>query len=174
MSEFIHKVAIGLKLSVLLSALVPALLLLSNGLFAPKLMAAEIPADPFESVMWKQMVERHFPGGEVVFDSRVIVNAPQSAENQFNVPVTVDATALENVEEIVAVADLNPIPHILTVRPIEALSFVGFRVKLQQGTPIHVGVRTSDGVWHIGGAYVDASGEPHVHPLDESHRCLHE
>jgi len=125
---------------------------------APKLNAAEIPNDPFESVMWKQMVERHFPGGQVVFDSRVIVSAPKSAENQFNVPVTVDATALDNVEEIVAVADLNPIPHILTIRPLEALSFVGFRVKLQQGTPIHVGVRTADGVWHIGGAYVDASG----------------
>jgi len=125
---------------------------------APNVRSADIPPDPFESVMWKLMVERHFPGGEVVFDSRVIVSAPQSAENQFNVPVTVDATALEDVEEIVAVADLNPIPHILTVRPIEALSFVGFRVKLQQGTPIHVGVRTKDGVWHMGGAYVDASG----------------
>lgn len=124
----------------------------------PAVVPGEIPNDPFESVMWNQMVQRHFPGGKVVFDSRVIVSAPTSAENQFNVPVTVDATALENVEEIVAVADLNPIPHILTVRPIEALSFVGFRVKLQQGTPIHVGVRTSDGVWRIGGAYIDASG----------------
>lgn len=125
---------------------------------SPALFAAEIPPDPFESVMWKQMVERYFPGEKVVFDSRVIVSAPTSAENQFDVPVTVDATALDNVEEIVAVADLNPIPHILTVRPIKALSFVGFRIKLQQGSPIHVGARTSDGVWHIGGAYIDAAG----------------
>lgn len=120
--------------------------------------AAEIPPDPFESVMWKLMVERHFPGGEVVFDSRVKVSAPHSAENQFHVPITVDATELDDVEEIVAVADLNPIAHILTVRPKQALSFVGFRVKLQQATPIHVGVRTSDGVWHMGGAYIDAGG----------------
>lgn len=134
------------------------MLLLCSVFLVPNALAAEIPSDPFESVMWEQMVERHFPGGKVVFDSRVIVSAPASAENQFNVPITVDATALENVEEIVAVADLNPIPHILTVRPIKALSFVGFRVKLQQGTPIHVGARTADGVWHIGGAYVDASG----------------
>lgn len=126
--------------------------------FSQTSFAAEIPPDPFESVMWKLMVERHFPGGEVVFDSRVKVSAPNSAENQFLVPVTVDATELENVEEIVAVADLNPIAHILTVRPKKALSFVGFRVKLQQATPVHVGVRTSDGVWHMGGAYIDAAG----------------
>jgi len=150
MSGFIHVLKGSAGLS--------GLLLVFCSSIASTLVAAEIPNDPFESVMWKQMVERHFPGGEVVFDSRVIVSAPKSAENQFNVPVTVDATALEDVEEIVAVADLNPIPHILTIRPIEALSFVGFRVKLQQGTPIHVGARTADGVWHIGGAYIDASG----------------
>ncbi len=135
-----------------------AFLLFSACAFSALSSAAEIPPDPFESVMWKQMVERFFPGEKVVFDSRVIVSAPKSAENQFDVPITVDATALDNVEEIVAVADLNPIPHILSVRPIKALSFVGFRVKLQQGTPIHVGARTADGVWHIGGAYIDAAG----------------
>ncbi len=131
--------------------------LFSNALIT-QAYASEIPADPFNSVMWKSMVQRFFPGDQVIFDDRVVVSAPQYAENQFHVPVTVDATALENVEEIVAVADLNPIPHILTVRPDNAHAFIGFRVKLQQSTPIHVGVRTRDGVWHIGGAYVDAAG----------------
>jgi len=84
--------------------------------------------------------------------------APASAENQFHVPITVDASALDDVEEIVAVADLNPIPKILAIRPRQAVSYIGFRVKLQQGTPIHVGVRTKDGVWHLGGAEVDAAG----------------
>jgi len=117
-----------------------------------------LPADPFGSVMWKNMANRFFPDGPVVFDERVRVIAPASAEDQFHVPVTVDASALNDVVQIVAVADLNPIPHILTVRPEQAVSFVGFRVKLQQSTPIHVGVQTADGVWHIGGAYVDAAG----------------
>lgn len=134
---------------------VPLVLLLSG---VQAVHAADIPPDPFESVMWKSMVQRFFPGDTVVFDDRVKVSAPTSAENQFHVPVTVDATALTDVQEIVAVADLNPIPHILTVRPKQAQSFVGFRVKLQQATPIHVGVRTADGVWHIGGAYIDAAG----------------
>ena len=102
--------------------------------------------------------EALFSDGPVVFDQRVKVMAPASAEDQFHVPVTVDASELNNVTDIVAVADLNPIPRILEVRPKQALSFVGFRVKLQQSTPIHVGVRTADGVWHVGGAYVDAAG----------------
>jgi len=148
----------SLKRRSLLSGLHPMLVLAVSLCFSNALHALEVPEDPFESVMWKLMVERHFPSGEVVFDPRVKVSAPHSAENQFHVPITVDATELENVEEIVAVADLNPIPHILTVRPKKALSFVGFRVKLQQATPIHVGVRTSDGIWHMGGAYIDAAG----------------
>jgi len=117
-----------------------------------------LPADPFGSVMWKSMAERFFPDGPIVFDDRVRVAAPASAEDQFHVPITVDASALNDVRQIVAVADLNPIPHILTVRPEQAMSFVGFRVKLQQSSPIHVGVQTADGVWHIGGAYIDAAG----------------
>jgi len=86
------------------------------------------------------------------------VSAPASAENQMHVPITVDATGLENVKQIVAVADLNPIQHVLTVRPEQALSFIGFRLKLQQSSPIHVGVQTEDGTWHMGGALVDAAG----------------
>ncbi len=121
-------------------------------------MARDLPEDPLQSVMWQAMAERYMPGGQVVFDDRVKVMAPLSAENQFQVPVTVDATALENVEEIVAVADLNPIPLVMSLRPTAALAYIGFRLKLQQSSPIHVGVRTSDGVWHVGGVVVDAAG----------------
>lgn len=119
---------------------------------------AATPTDPFGSVMWETMVKTYFTGGDVVFDQRVVVSAPASAENQMAVPITVDATGLENVKQIVAVADLNPIQHVLTVRPEQALSFIGFRLKLQQSSPIHVGVQTEDGTWHMGGALIDAAG----------------
>jgi len=119
--------------------------------------AEELPEDPLNSVMWSNMAERFFPG-KVVIDQRVIVLGPTDAEDQMQVPITVDATQLENVEEIVALADLNPIPHILTLRPTRAQPFIGFRVKLEQATPIRVGVRTSDGVWHVNGVYVSAAG----------------
>lgn len=120
--------------------------------------ARELPIDPLGSIMWQSMADRFMPEGEIVFDERVKVMAPFSAENQFDVPITVDATQLENVTQIIAVADLNPIPLVLRIYPEGALAFVGFRLKLQQTSPIHVGVRTSDGVWHVGGAIVDAAG----------------
>ena len=132
--------------------------LLSSVVVGSTAVYASTPADPFGSVMWKTMVDTYFTGGDVVFDQRVVVSAPTSAENQMHVPITVDATRLENVKQIVAVADLNPIQHVLTVRPEQALSFIGFRLKLQQSSPIHVGVQTEDGTWHIGGALIDAAG----------------
>lgn len=121
-------------------------------------LARDLPEDPLQSVMWEAMADRFMPGGDIVFDDRVKIMAPLSAENQFQVPVTIDATALENVEEIVAVADLNPIPLVMSLRPAQALAYIGFRLKLQQTSPVHVGVRTSDGVWHVAGVIVDAAG----------------
>lgn len=136
----------------------PFVLLAALSLSVTQVVARDLPADPLESVMWQSMADRFMPEGEIVFDNKVKLMAPLSAENQFHVPITVDATALENVEEIIAVADLNPIPLVLTIRPQAALSYVGFRLKLQQTSPIHVGVRTSDGVWHVAGVIVDAAG----------------
>jgi len=121
------------------------------------LAADSLPADPLNSVMWDNMAQRFFPG-KVVIDQRVVVSAPHDAEDQMQVPITVDATQLEGVKEIVAVADLNPIPHILTLRPLRAQPFIGFRVKLEQATPIRVGVRTADDVWHVNGVIVNAAG----------------
>lgn len=121
-------------------------------------MAREIPPDPLNSIMWTSMAERFMPEGEIVFDDKVKVMAPFSAEDQFHVPVTVDASQLDNVEKIIVVADLNPIPLVLNMRPVKALSYIGFRLKLQQTSPIHVGVKTADGVWHVGYAVIDAAG----------------
>ena len=116
-----------------------------------------LPTDPLNSVMWKSLAERFFPG-KIVFDQRVIVSAPHDAEDQMQVPITIDATQIENVEQIVALADLNPIPHILTLHPTRAQAFIGFRVKLEQASPIRVGVKTTDGVWHVNGVLVNAAG----------------
>ena len=74
-------------------------------------------------------------GGAVVFDERVRVMAPASAEDALNVPVMVDASSLdaqEKVEEITVFADMNPIPRILNYRPTGAKPLIGLRLKLQQ------------------------------------------
>lgn len=120
--------------------------------------SGEIPKDPLGSGLWESVVSQFFAGGAVVLDERVRVQVPAGAEDQFQVPVTVDATALGDVEEIVVVADLNPIQKALSFRPGSADAFLGLRLKVEQTTPVRAGVRTSDGVWHVGGAIVEAAG----------------
>lgn len=119
---------------------------------------AATPADPFGSVMWDYIAERQFPGETIVFDDRVRVLAPANAENQFEVPVTVEAAGIGEVVEIRIIADLNPLPHVLTYHPVDAEPFIGFRIKLEQASVVHAAARTADGVWHVGGAVVEAAG----------------
>lgn len=120
--------------------------------------AAEPPADPLKSVMWQQIYQRHFAGKPVVFDNRVSVIAPKLAENQAMIPVTVDASALAGVREIVVITDLNPIQKVLSYQPMRAKPYIAFRFKAEQGTPVRAAALTEDGVWHLGGIYVDAAG----------------
>ncbi len=134
------------------------ILALGLAVSASPALARDLPADPLKSVMWDEMAERFFTGGDIVFDTRVKVMVPKSAENQMAVPVTVDARELNGVAEIVVLADLNPIPQVLRMQPQQARPFIGFRMKVEQATPVRVGVRTVDGTWHLGGAWIDAAG----------------
>ena len=36
--------------------------------------------------------------------------------------------------------------------------YISFRMKVEQATPVRVAALTSDGVWHVGGAFLEASG----------------
>jgi sulfur-oxidizing protein SoxY len=80
------------------------------------------------------------------------------AENPMQVPVTVDATALPQVQEVLVFADFNPIVQVLRFYPESSAAYLGFRVKLQQSTPVRAAVRTADGVWHVGGSWVTTVG----------------
>lgn len=115
--------------------------------------------DPYDSGMWDyQQVRLLGDPEQIAFDNRVIVRAPHSAEDAFEVPVMVDATAIPNVERIVLSVDYGPIPKILTFFPGEAEAKLSFRFKIDQATPIRASVRTRDGTWHIGGTKIDAAG----------------
>ncbi|MGF1563131.1 MAG: quinoprotein dehydrogenase-associated SoxYZ-like carrier [Geminicoccaceae bacterium] len=120
--------------------------------------AALANEDPLRSGMWDVMQDVIFDGEATVFDPNVRVIAPGFAEDNMNVPVTVDARALDGVEQLVLFADLNPIHEIARYEPIEAEPYLSLRVKMQQGGPIRAAARTSDGVWHVGGVFVDAAG----------------
>jgi sulfur-oxidizing protein SoxY len=116
------------------------------------------PADPLGSPRWKDMEREFLPEARYVFDERVKVIAPSVAESPMQVPVTVDATALADVREVVVFADFNPILEVLRFFPEATPPYLGFRIKLQQSTPVRAAVRTADGIWHVGGTWVNTVG----------------
>ena len=105
--------------------------------------AAERGADPLESPRWADMRKEMFPASaRVVFDDKVKVTAPLTAENAMNVPVSVDASALQDVREVLVFADFNPIVRVVRFEPTGAQPSLGFRIKLQQSTPVRAAVRS--------------------------------
>ncbi|KGK84974.1 MAG: quinoprotein dehydrogenase-associated SoxYZ-like carrier [Pseudomonas sp.] len=134
------------------------LLLLLTFAQAGNLLAGE--PDPLQSVMWEHHHRNLLNGEPYVFDERVQVQVPPFAEDARQVPVHIDARALgDEVVRIEAWADLNPIPRIFTFTPGERVeSLVAIRIRVEQATPIRAAVLTRDGVWHVGGAKVDAAG----------------
>ena len=127
------------------------------------LAAAADPAthqpDPLDSPRWGDMRKAVFPpAAKVAFDPRVKVVAPLTAENALNVPVSVDASALADVKEVLVFADFNPITRIVRFEPTGAHPGLGFRIKLQQSSPVRAAARTGDGRWHVGGTWVNTTG----------------
>jgi sulfur-oxidizing protein SoxY len=115
--------------------------------------------DPLNSGNWSWTQTEILGNPErIEFDDRVIVIAPDAAEDSFNVPVLVDATALDGVEQIVMFVDYGPIPKILTYWPGKAQAKVSFRFKIDQATPVRAAVKLDDGSWHIGSRAIDAGG----------------
>jgi sulfur-oxidizing protein SoxY len=116
------------------------------------------PVDPLDSPRWGDMQKEFFDAQPVVFDPRIKLTGPAVAEDPLNVPITVDASALPGVEEMIVFADFNPIVKALRFEPGAARPILGFRIKLQQSSPIRVAAKTADGVWRVGGAWVTTTG----------------
>ncbi len=125
---------------------------------APSPSQAEMPKDPLDSTMWEDLSKRFFGTAPIVFDDKVRVVVPSLVENQAQVPVTADARALRDVKKLIVFADLNPITHVLTLSPRKAKPYISFRMKVEQATPVRAAALTGDGVWHVGGVFLDAAG----------------
>ncbi len=123
-----------------------------------ELHARSTAEDPLQSFVWHEMHARLLDNAPVTFDERVKVLLPDEAEDSMNVPVLVDASQLDDVVRIVVFAELNPIPKVLEFEPLQAQARIGFRLKVQQTTPVRAAVLTGDGVWHVGGRIVGAAG----------------
>lgn len=113
--------------------------------------------DPLDSPMWKDMAKRYLGGVPYVFDDRVQVFLPPVTEDQTQVPITVDARDLGHADEIALIVDLHPFPQVLRFEPVGAASFIAYRQKIEQGTPVRAAVRQGD-LWSVGGRYLDAAG----------------
>ncbi|WP_286238466.1 quinoprotein dehydrogenase-associated SoxYZ-like carrier [Neptuniibacter halophilus] len=116
--------------------------------------------DPLNSPLWDYMRQRYIGDQAYEFDPRVKVSVPDFAEDPTQVPVSIDAEALAgNIQRIVVWADLNPIQHIFTYYPHpRVVPRVSLRIKVQQGTAVRAAVLTKEGIWRIGGGYLDAAG----------------
>jgi sulfur-oxidizing protein SoxY len=114
--------------------------------------------DPLQSARWGDMKKLFFTDAQVVFDARVKVASPNVAEDPMNVPVSVSVEGLADVKEVLVFADFNPILKVLTFQPGNAKPVLGFRIKLQQSSPVRAAARTADGVWHVGGTWVETAG----------------
>ncbi len=114
--------------------------------------------DPLGSLQWPDLQREFFGTADVRFDSRVEVRGPGFAEDPMNVPISVSAQGLADVERIIVIVDRNPIRKVLEYFPLQALPGLSFRFKLEQSSPVRAAAKTRDGVWHVGGVVVDSSG----------------
>lgn len=113
--------------------------------------------DPLDSPMWNDMAKRYLADKSYVFDDRVQVMIPHVTEDQTQVPIGVDARALGKADEILMIVDLHPFPRVIRFEPRGAASFIAYRQKIEQGTPVRAAVRQGD-QWYVGGRYLDAAG----------------
>ena len=120
--------------------------------------AAKADDDPLQSPGWAALAAKSFGSVPFVYDERVKVVVPSVVENQAQVPVTVDARAVGRVSELMVMADLSPIQHVLTLRVSKAEPYLSFRLKVEQGTPVRAAALAADGVWHVGSVFLDAAG----------------
>ncbi|MFQ3788032.1 quinoprotein dehydrogenase-associated SoxYZ-like carrier [Halomonas sp. A29] len=119
------------------------------------------PDDPYRSPMWRYNLDRYLGEGAVVRHSdQVVLKVPHFAEDATQVPLTVDLSGFEPaIEEIVTWVDLNPVPHLFSVRPEAAeVRVIALNFRIQQASTLRAAVRDDEGNWHIGSAHVEAAG----------------
>lgn len=118
--------------------------------------------DPLGSMQWPVLLKKHINGASWRFTDDIVVKGPEFAEDAMNVPVLVDARALERSAGPIAlirlIADRNPIQHILDFEPLGSWPVLAFRFRMEQGSPVRALVRTRDGRWHVGQTWVNAAG----------------
>jgi sulfur-oxidizing protein SoxY len=118
--------------------------------------------DPLNSMQWPGLRQKYLGDAPMRFSNEVIVTGPAFADDAMSVPMLIDARALASVgggiERIDVVSDRNPIREVLSFEPLLALPMLAFRFRMEQASPVRAMVKTRDGQWHVGSAWVQAAG----------------
>ncbi|MCE1251480.1 MAG: quinoprotein dehydrogenase-associated SoxYZ-like carrier [Comamonadaceae bacterium] len=118
--------------------------------------------DPLGSMQWPDLRRKYAQDAPLRFTDAVRVLTPAFADDALNVPLQIDARALQaqggGIARMTVIADRNPIREVLTFEPLRALPLLAFRLRLEQASPIRCLVQTQDGHWHVGGAMAQAAG----------------
>lgn len=137
---------------------------LCGSLAHPSWARTEDPAggDPLGSMQWPDLRKQYAQNAPLRFTDEVLVRTPAFADDALNVPLQIDARALQKVgggiARMIVIADRNPIREVLAFEPLRALPLLAFRIRLEQASPIRCLVQTHDGHWHVGGAMTQAAG----------------
>ena len=118
--------------------------------------------DPLGSMQWPTLRKQYLGDAPMQFSDAVQVRGPAFADDAMNVPLLINARALDNVgggvAHIQVVVDRNPVRDVLTFTPHKALPMLAFRIRMEQASPVRAMVQTRDGHWHVGSTWVKASG----------------
>ena len=118
--------------------------------------------DPMKSMQWPSLRKQYLGNAPMRFTDDVVVKGPAFADDAMSVPVLIDARALSSVGGGVAridvISDRNPIREILSFEPLLSLPMLAFRFRMEQASPVRAMVKTRDGQWHVGSAWVQAAG----------------
>jgi sulfur-oxidizing protein SoxY len=117
--------------------------------FAPAGAAGQA-TDPFDSPVWRDILEMEFDGAEVVYDQSIYLVVPDQVEEAFSVPVVMNfAHTPYTVAEIALFAENNPFPIVARIYPQRGFKAVGFDIRLERSTPVRAAIMDGDGVWHV-------------------------
>ncbi len=118
--------------------------------------------DPQGSMQWPTLRRQYLGDAPMRFTDAVVVRGPAFADDAMNVPLLVNARALDGVgggvARIQVVVDRNPVREVLTLEPGKALPMLACRIRMEQASPVRAFVQTRDGHWHVGSTWVKAAG----------------
>lgn len=115
--------------------------------------------NPIVSPTIDDIIKSTIGDDEYIFDDKNIkIKVPSFADNPVQVPIFVDASKIKNPKKMIILADLNPIPIVLSMIPNKFLPIISTNIKVAQETPLRALVLDENNLWHIGSANIKSNG----------------